>query len=128
MSALAAGWDDEDESQPVYPENLVCARRALELLLTWWPAVGEPELGAVPDGRLDLSWRNNRDFTLDLEGKEPRIPTFHISPAHFTLDLEDKELRTHARASYELHDRIINGADTEERAHELAAMLCAELM
>lgn len=109
LGALKKGWDDDDETQPMYPENLICARRALELILAAKPEIDEPEMGAVPDGRLDLSWYDDR---LDV---------------YFTLDLEDKELRIHARKGRELRDLTVAGDDIETRARALATILLAEL-
>ncbi len=64
LCQLEANWDG-DGAKPIHSEVLAIAREALLALSMH---LSDPALGAVEDGRLDLSWEREDIFvTLDVD-------------------------------------------------------------
>ena len=101
MSALHDNWDDEN-AVPVDPQSIELARATLILLP---PTTPEPEIGAVQDGRLDISWR-----------------TLFI-----TIEEAD-EVRFHGTTNRDMYDVKLVGECTQERAKSLAGFISIEFI
>ena len=73
LSNLTFGWDGED-AMPIDPYIIHIAWIALSTFLSENPKISEPELGAVEDGRMDISWHTNGlDVFCTLDRDELRI-------------------------------------------------------